>query len=210
MENFNIENIPEFDDVNLQELINNLKNCYRDNQNNFAKVSFLIYKISNDYGSYIVSNDNKCYRANELLEKFGFDKTQVTRYKQSFNEFCQGTTLENVHVKEIYFGFSPSKLFELLKLSYLTREKAIEKEIIRPDMTIKQIRDYIKTLKNDDAEKKVLSDEELESEDEEIEQAYNPKQYYEFDYFKGKNKSQLINIVWELQKEYQKLLNKKK
>ena len=31
---------------------------------------------------------------------------------------------------------------------------------------------------------------------------------YDFDYFEMKTKSQLLNMIWELQKEYEKLKNK--
>ena len=210
MENFNIQGIPEFDDINLQTLINSLKKCYADNQSNFAKVAFLIWKISNDFGSYVIANDKKYYRASELLEMLGFDKAQVSRYKQSYTEFVQGSSIENVTLKEMYFGFSPSKLFELLKLSFRTRENAISKGIIRPDMTVKDIRDYVKFLENKNTKKETIADEDLESDDDCIEMAYDPKTNYKFEYFKSKSKNQLINIVWELQKEYQKLLNKKK
>ena len=76
-------------------------------------------------------------------------------------------------------------------------------------MTVKDIRDYVKFLENKNTKKETIADEDLESDDDGIEMAYDPKTYYKFEYFKSKSKNQLINIVWELQKEYQKLLNKK-
>ena len=68
-------------------------------------------------------------------------------------------------------------------------------------MTVKQIRDYIKSLKNGTNE---------EINEEEIPEAYDPTKKYDFSYFETKTKSQLLNIVWELQKAYQKLKEKRK
>lgn len=71
-------------------------------------------------------------------------------------------------------------------------------------MTCKQIREYIRTLKDGtDKAEKVVEDTTIN--EEEIPMAYNPKQEYEYSYFETKTKNQLLNIVWELQKEYQAL-----
>ena len=56
---------------------------------------------------------------------------------------------------------------------------------------------------------KKITDEKEEAQEEinedEIPMAYDPKKYYDFKYFEEKNKAQLLNMIWDLQKEYQKL-----
>jgi len=49
---------------------------------------------------------------------------------------------------------------------------------------------------------------ESEESEEEIPEAYNPTKHYEFSYFETKTKSQLLNIVWQLQQEYEKFKEK--
>jgi len=208
MEDFKIDDIPVFEDAGLKELVENLKSTYKGVQNNFAKICYSIYQIySYCKKQYFCSVNKKYYDSQAILLSFGFEKSQASRYRQCFTRFIQGTTYDNVSVKTFFSGFSPSKLFELLKLSDSTLEKTIDKKLIRPDMSVKQIRSYIKSLKENDNVMEVIEDENLE---EEIEMAYNPTKYYEFNYFEKKSKNQLINIVWALQKEYQKLKEKKK
>ena len=196
--NFNIE----FEDNNLTLLCNDLKNCYNDNQKNFARICVTIYNIWSycKDNSYKAKNDDY-YNSYKLLAKFGFDKKAVSRYKQCFERYIQGYDVNNVSVKTYFKDFSPSKLFELLVIPSEKLEELINKHIIYPEMTVKQIRDYIKSLKNGANE---------EINEEEIPEAYDPTKKYDFSYFETKTKSQLLNIVWELQKAYQKLKEKRK
>lgn len=196
--NFNIE----FEDNNLTLLCTDLKNCYNDNQKNFAKLCITIYNIWSycKDNSYKAKNDDY-YNSYKLLAKFGFDKKAVSRYKQCFERYIQGYDVNNVSVKTYFKDFSPSKLFELLIIPCKKLDELIDKHIIYPEMTVKQIRDYIKSLKNGANE---------EINEEEIPEAYNPSKKYDFSYFETKTKTQLLNMIWELQKEYQKLKEKTK
>ena len=74
-------------------------------------------------------------------------------------------------------------------------------------MTVKEIREKIKLISDGkDKAEKVLEKIEEENHEEEIPPAYNPQKHYDFDYFKEKSKAQLLNMIWDLQKEYEKLL----
>lgn len=196
--NFNIE----FEDNNLTLLCNDLKNCYNDNQKNFAKLCITIYNIWSycKDNSYKAKNDDY-YNSYKLLAKFGFDKKAVSRYKQCFERYIQGYDVNNVSIKTYFKDFSPSKLYELLVIPCDKLEELIDKHIIYPEMTVKQIRDYIKSLKNGANE---------EINEEEIPEAYTPSKKYDFSYFETKTKTQLLNMIWELQKAYQKLKEKTK
>ncbi len=200
----------DFEDSQLSQMVNCLAHCYNNNQINFAKLCFTIYSIhAYCKNNYWKAKDNEYYNSYKLLAKFGFDKKAVSRYRQSYEKFIQGCVIENVSVKPYFHGFSPSKLFELLPLSYETLETAIDKKVIRPEMTVKEIREYLKTLKEGtDKAETVIEDPVIN--EEEIPLAYNPVQEYEYSYFESKTKNQLLNIVWELQKAYQKLKGEKK
>lgn len=219
MDNFNKCYI-EFEDITLNNLLINLRNCFSNNQDNFAHTCKTIYKIwKYCKGNYLKANDNEYYNSYKLLDRFGFDKKAVNRYKNCYEKFIydyendsiflSGIELcQKVCVKYEFEKFSSSKLFELLSLSDDTINDLVNKKLIRPDMTVKQIREFIKALKDgSDKAEKVIEDT-TEINEEEIPLAYDPKQEYDYSYFETKTKNQLLNIVWELQKAYQKLKSK--
>ena len=208
MENFVISDI-DFEDERLQTLIVDLRKCFVNSQTNFAKTCDTIYHIwSYCKGNYWKAKDNEYYNSYKLLEKFGFNKQAVSRYKQCYEKFIH---TQSCTVDSQYLGFSSSKLFELLPLSKETIDTAINNKIITPDMTQKQLREHVKTLKNGclDKPEKVIEDISKEINENEIPMAYDPTQKYEYSYFEKMSKNQLLNIVWELQKAYQKLKDKK-
>lgn len=203
MEEF-IKSDLDFEDNELHLLMLALQDCFEDNQINFCQTCKTIYDIwSYCKKSYFKAKNNEYYNSYKLLAKFGFDKKAVNRYKQCYERFVlQGA---NVLLND-YKDFSPSKLFELLVLSSETLDELVKKQFIKPTMTVKQIREYIKTVKDgSDKAEKVIEDTTINEDD--IPMAYNPKQHYDFDYFENKNKAQLLNIVWDLQKEYERLKN---
>ena len=196
----------DFEDNELHLLMLALQDCFEDNQINFCQTCKTIYDIwSYCKKSYFKAKNNEYYNSYKLLAKFGFDKKAVNRYKQCYERFVlQGA---NVLLND-YKDFSPSKLFELLVLSSETSDELVKKQFIKPTMTVKQIREYIKTLKDgSDKAEKVIEDTTINEDD--IPMAYDPKQEYEYSYFETKTKNQLLNIVWELQKAYQKLKSNK-
>lgn len=205
MEEF-IKSDLDFEDNELHLLMLALQDCFEDNQINFCQTCKTIYDIwSYCKKSYFKAKNNEYYNSYKLLAKFGFDKKAVNRYKQCYERFVlQGA---NVLLYD-YKDFSPSKLFELLVLSSETSDELVKKQFIKPTMTVKQIREYIKTLKDgSDKAEKVIEDTTINEDD--IPMAYDPKQEYEYSYFETKTKNQLLNIVWELQKAYQKLKSSK-
>lgn len=207
MEEFIKSNL-EFEDKELSLLIEDLKQCFDKHQNSFIETCVTIHKIwSYCKGNYYKAKDNEYYNSYKLLAKFGFDKKAVSRYKQCFEKFIVGDAGHYTLFPCLY-GFTSSKLFELLTLSDETIFNAIDNKLLKPDMTVKQIREFIKTLKDGtDKAEKVVEDTTVINE-EDIPLAYDPKQEYEYSYFESKTKNQLLNIVWELQKAYQKLKSK--
>lgn len=204
------QNQLEFDNNDLNELLLNLNKYFNDQQNNFCQIAFCVYKITTYFDNNYVSKEKKTqeyYDKYKLLASFGFDRTAVSRLTNCYLKFMTGTDERSINLKPWYKGFSLSKLFELLKLSDLTLESQIDKQLITPDMTVKEIREKVKLLADGkDKAEKVLEKVQEENNIDEIPQAYNPKKHYDFEYFKEKSKAQLLNIIWELQKEYEKLI----
>lgn len=199
----------EFEDENLQSLILNLKDCYKDKQKSFVKLCETIYNIWH----YCKNNcwkakNNEYYNSYKLLAKFGFDKKAVNRYKTCFERFIMLVNNE-FYLKPKFYYFSSSKLFELLSLSEETTINAIDNKLISPAMTVKEIREFIKTLKDGtDKAEKVLEDTSTINEDD-IPMAFVPTQKYEFSYFEGKTQKQLLNMIWEVYTAYQKLIKQR-
>ena len=204
----NIELEFDYEDFNI--LLKNLNSYFKDQQKNFCQIAFCVYKISTYFDTHYIGKEKKTqeyYDKYKLLAKFGFDKTAISRLSNCYLRFMTGTDERDINLKPWFEGFSPSKLFELLKLSDLTLESQIDKGLISPKMTVKEIREKIKLISNGkDKAEKVLEKIEEENHEEEIPPAYNPQKHYDFDYFKEKSKAQLLNMIWDLQKEYEKLL----
>ena len=218
MENFRNNDLPEFTSPELQEFVNGLKGVFNKQQNNFAEMCYFVHKIwFYCKNSYVPAKDGNFYNAYLILEKFGFDKRAVSRLVSCYKRFCftRKTSLlekEVVLMDDIYVNFSPSKLFELLPLSSDSCFSAIHDGKIKASMTVKEIRQQVKFLIHGGIEnEKQPADSVIEDEinEEEIPMAYDPTKEYDFEYFKEKTKPQLLNIVMALQKEYQKLKNKK-
>ena len=77
-------------------------------------------------------------------------------------------------------------------------------------MSVKSIREYVKNYKallkaNNRLSESQEVEEDSQSLEDNIPMVYDPKKHYEFDYFESKTKSQLLNMIWELQKEHENL-----
>lgn len=210
MENFKIIDIPEFDDEEITNLIKNLERAFNETQNSFASTCEGVYKIWNYFNhTYKNAKDGCYYNSYSLLEKFGFDKKAVSRYKNCYLRFCVNAG-SGIRLSSMYSDFSPSKLFELLPLTDEVIISGIEKKIFSPDKTVKELRQIVKLLLNGEDMDKLIdktfeSEEKKDIDESEIPSAYDPAKEYDFDYFKSKTKNQLLNMIWELQSTYQKL-----
>ena len=148
------------------------------------------------------------YSFDTIMSGFGISKSESSRLLSCYEKFVTKETDKPMILAEFY-GFSKSKFFELLQVDNEQLRKDLQNKVLRFDFTIKQIRDYVKNLKTLEKQQARLNgnvkEEKEEIIEEEIPMAYNPQQHYDFDYFQEKSKAQLLNIVWELQKEYEKL-----
>ncbi len=221
MENFNQYCLSENEFIDfsykpINELtiyIKKLDKCFKKDSDNFAEICFLVFQIhnlfmKNNYGVYLKRNQNMTYSFDTIMTGFGITKSESSRLLSCYDKFITKETEKPMILAEFY-GFSKSKLFELLQVENKQIILDLQNKVLRFDFTIKQIRDYVKNLQTLEKQQARLNGNDKEEKEEIIEEdipmAYNPQQHYDFDYFQEKNKAQLLNIVWELQKEYEKL-----
>ena len=208
MEEF-IKSDLEFEDDKLFWLVERLRDVFNNSQDNFSNLCEAIYNIwSYCKGNYWKAKDNEYYNSYKLLAKFGFDKKAVSRYKQCYERYVHK---EQGGLHSLYEDFTPSKLFELLVLSDETVKSSISNGLIKPTMTVKQIREYIKTLKDGtDKAEKVVEVANNDYNEEDIPMAFNPEKEYDFEYFNRKTKNELVSICVSYQDYLKKLKSKKK
>ena len=221
MENFNQYCLPENEFIDfsykpINELtiyIKKLDKCFKKDSDNFAEICFLVFQIhnlfmKNSYGIYLKKNQNMTYSFDTIMNGFGISKSESSRLLSCYEKFITKETDKPMIFAEFY-GFSKTKLFELLQIDNEQLKKDLQNKVLRFDFTIKQIRDYVKNLQTLEKQQAKLNGNDKEEKEEIVEEdipmAYNPQQHYDFGYFQEKNKAQLLNIVWELQKEYEKL-----
>lgn len=196
----------------LNNLIIKLDKCFKKDNDNFAETCFVVYRIKKLFDDYkqvnVYNRINETYNFDTIMTGFGISKSESSRLLSCYEKFITKETDKPMILAEFY-GFSKSKLFELLQVDNEQIIKDLQNKVLRFDFTIKQIRDYVKNLQTLEKQQARLNgdikEEKEEIIEEEIPMAYNPQQHYDFDYFQEKNKAQLLNIVWELQKEYEKL-----
>ncbi len=148
---------------------------------------------------------DNCYSFNAFMKKyFGLDRIYMFKcfkvYERFITKCCGAATFK-------YEGFSISKLFELLTLSNTQIQADIDCGLLKPTMTFKEIREYVKSTKN--GSKDNSDSEETTFNEEDIPMAFDPNTHYEFSYFDNKSKNQLVNICCEYQKAYFKLKERK-
>ena len=206
-------------DKNLVKIVKAIESVFDKDNKNFASLCFYTYQLKmlfDDYknaGRWVYSTSEVLYSFDSIMKGFGLDSTQTSRLLSCYDKFCCLTCsdLEKAACSIIteFQGFSKSKLFELLTIPNEQLIQDLSRNIIRVDMTIKQLREYAKNYKALQKQNSKINDEPIEEpekiNEEEIPQAYNPKQHYDFEYFECKNKAQLLNIIWDLQKEYERL-----
>ena len=221
MENFNQYCLHENEFIDfsynpISELtiyIKKLDKCFKKESDNFAEICFLVYQIHNlfsqhSYGVYLKNNKNMSYSFDTIMTGFGISKSESSRLLSCYEKFITKETDKPMILAEFY-GFSKTKLYELLQVDNEQIKKDLGTKVLRFDFTIKQIRDYVKNLQTLEKQQAKLNGNIKEENEEIVEEvipmAYNPQQHYDFEYFENKNKAQLLNIVWELQKEFEKL-----
>lgn len=111
----------------------------------FAKVATILVKI----------DDSKCFESDGFesvqdyaLRVFGWKQATTYAMLRIGREYIDGKTLESVLPHETGNDYSNSQLQALLPLKSVETAKALaEKEIINPEMTVKEIKKIVKDYK---------------------------------------------------------------
>ena len=202
----------------LSILINKLDKCFKNDCYNFAETCFVVYQIKVLFDNYyFYHRNNEIYTFDTIMQGFGIGTSESSRLLGCYDKFCilveYGSGKQACKISDEYYGFSKSKLFELLVIPNEQILLDIKSKVLRADMSVKSIREYVKNYKElQKANKRLENGEESSAQedspaelDEEIPMAYDPKKSYEFSYFESKTRSQLLNMIWEKQKAYENL-----
>lgn len=217
--------LTEYNDINLSEgvkelqiYIKALNKCFDSEQKNFVNICYYVFKVKEFFYNSKKTYYNRMLRGksfcffNDIMNDFGIDSTQVTRLTQCYEKYLVVENDKPKFVNDVFSGFNKSKLFELLSVPNEQILTDFKNKVLTYDMSVVSLRDYVKNYKAMQKQNKKLKEvyqeepkEQIEVNEDEIPQTYNPKMHYDFKYFEDKSKSQLLNIVWDLQKEYERL-----
>ncbi|MEG1948509.1 MAG: hypothetical protein RR140_02930 [Clostridia bacterium] len=235
MEDFYVEYFPgiEFKNSNMNVYIKDIQDILNDNYSNTYKFLCAVRGVFS-CGSHACFNDisylscswvNSEYTVITILQKFfGFSEKYIYRLAQIIDKFIYVYSSRDVATPNednkisgaLYYKFdffknlTISKMQELLPLSNEQIENAFKKDLSFKS-TIKQIREYVKALKNGNGgADKVLEDNQqsLDEQEDNLPMQFDPKKEYPFEYFEKLDKNSLINISWDLYQKIKKLQKK--
>ena len=145
-------------------------------------------QLRNEYGFKVPIGAGNCYAGfffAYCYDEFGLDKTQVSRLMNIVDEFGDGLR----GFKKNWNKFGYSQLCELLPLS------DEERKLVKPDWTIKKIREYKKNLSNKPQDKQ----------NEETPEAEDPPEDKYVRFVKW-TKRELCDKIFDLEQQYEELL----
>ena len=145
--------------------------------------------------TYYCTDTEQHYKFDELMHEYGLEKSQASRLLNSHARY-----FDQDEIKKIFTGFTKCKLFELLVVPTSILEPDIKSGRISSYSTVREIRKYarLNKPKRDAANSSDITD--AEQDEENIPDKYDPSKIYPFSYAEDKNKAQLQNMWWELQK----------
>lgn len=204
------------DPTEFNVIIHNINKCIDNDTDNFIELCYWFAKLKEHfsrpyanphmyYGGY--ENKNGRYYYERIIENYGLDEKTVNRMVNVALRFVVVLDSKTVVLNRLVYGFTRAKLFELLPMSNEQIKFALDNKRLSSASSCKTIRAYVKSLKGtNNTDGKVLEEpKSIDEQLEDVEDVYNPKKHYDFEYFEKKTKSQLLNIVWDLQKEYEKI-----
>ncbi len=140
----------EIEEKEINQLIEKLNKLHNSQQQNFAELCYTVNKIR----EWFVDNPDclvkakygaDYYNGKELFKMLGFTNKQVNRYCACYQKFIEVDDVGS-KIKEPFVSFTPSKLFELLPISCDKLVEFINKGQLSADMTVKEIREFLKSF----------------------------------------------------------------
>ena len=204
----------ECDTESLIKLTNEINDCYSNEQNNFFKLCYLLSELkdlfysSKSYFHGFDTVDKRYTFDSYCLDVIGLTDKTIYRCIDCYKKFMFLESLgaeRIVKIKSKYVNFSKTKLFELLSVSDFQLDKDITSGVLHSDMSVREIREYVKSLKGKKKDNKVLEDNTEKENLEDLENTFDIKNEYTFEYFRERSKNQLIDIAFKCYQKYKEL-----
>lgn len=145
----------EFNEEEINVLVKRLNDLHKNQQSDFANLSYTIYKIDcwfvDNTDIVLKSKTNDYYDRKTLFKQLGFSNKQVRRYINCYQKYM---TLDagGSKLKDVFKRFSESKLFEMLPVNNETLFGYINSGDLKPTMTKKEIRAFLKSKSEESLE----------------------------------------------------------
>ena len=207
----------------INELIQKINNLIQNEQENFISLCYWFRQLKRHFKTYHSStykygayeNKNGRWYYERIIIDFGLSEKTVNKMISIANRFLEEKLDVEPKLRSAFLGYNRSKLFELLVLSDTQIDVAINTKRITPNMSVKQIREYVKSIKGGVNKDNVVLEEDdlqqsLDEQEAELPSAFDPQHEYDFEFYKSKTKGDLIGYCIDLQRTVQKLLRKKK
>lgn len=203
------------EDKTIQTLLNVMKSYVESFRTDELEFFYSIYEFKTTRTklgfSDLVLEGDRTIKKTELLNKmFGISKgtySKVIKVCERFvtiSENVQGRTLAYIN---LVANFSSAKLFELLALNDTQLRDAMLNGVIKPEMTLREVRKKIKEILNPDDEE-IIEDDYIPN-DEDVPQTLDVREGFTMDELKKYKKDELIAMYLDLQMAYFKQVKKK-
>ena len=143
----------EFEEEEINKLVKKLNELHKAQQNDFSTLCYTVYKINawflDNEDLVLKSKTNDYYNSKQLFKQLGFTSKQVKRYCNCFTKYM---ILDDVgsKLKDVFKKFSESKLIELLPVEDSTLLEYLNNDDITAEMTVKEIRAFLKSKSEED------------------------------------------------------------
>ena len=208
------------DTTELMQILQKINELIKKDQENFVELCYYFKLLKQHFTDYDkkhlmnysgYENKNGRWYYERIIQDYGLSEKTVNKMIQIANRFIDKKLGAEPKIRSAFLGYNKSKLVELLALSDKQIEIAINSKRITPNLSFRQIREYVKSLKGGEKEEnKVLEESTNEDNSEELEKAFDPKKEYNAEYYNSKSKSVLVSFCIDLQDTVQSLLKRKK
>ena len=143
----------EFNEEEINVLVKRLNELHKSQQLDFANLCYTVYKIDcwfkDNEDIVLKSKSNDYYNQKTLFKQLGFTNKKVRRYINCYQKYMK---LDDVgsKLKDVFKRFSESQLIELLPIDDQTLLSYLNAGDISPNMTVKEIREFLKSKSEND------------------------------------------------------------
>lgn len=137
----------EFNEEEINVLVKHLNEFHKSQQSDFANLCYTVFKIESWFDDnpdvVLKSTKNDYYNKKSLFKTLGFTINKKNLLINCYSKYMNLTDV-GVKIKDVFKNFSESKLYELLPVENNVLMSYIEAGEINPDMTVREIRVFLK------------------------------------------------------------------